>query len=140
MKPLTIDRIETPLAALWVLATGRGICSVRFDIGREKTLAEIPASPSRKALVPGGPLLRTAARQILEYLREERRAFSVRLDLIGFSVFELLVLKEVRAIPFGETRTYAQVAGHLRKPRETRRVRNILVRNPIPVADTAAAM
>ena len=133
MKPLYMDRIETPAGPIRLLATERGLCSVHFEKARGKTMGQVPGGPSRRVLTRGGTLLRRAERQILDYLGGQRRAFVLALDLRGFSPFERSVLKVVRGIPFGETRTYAQVALLSGNPRAARQVRDFLVGNPIPI-------
>jgi methylated-DNA-[protein]-cysteine S-methyltransferase len=133
MKPLYMNRIETPVGAIHLLATDRGMCSVHFEKARSKTMGQVPGGPSRRVLTQGGTLLRRAERQILEYLEERRRAFVLALDLRGFSPFERSVLKTVRGIPFGESHTYAQVALLSGNPRAARQVRDFLVVNPIPI-------
>lgn len=133
MKQVYLHRVETPLGVIWLLATGRGVCSIQFEVPRRRTLGQIPASPSRKELVSGGTVLRRAAREINEYLEGKRRRFSVRLDLSGFSSFDRSVLNLVRRIPYGETRPYVWIATQLGNPRLARRVQGLLAKNPLPI-------
>jgi O-6-methylguanine DNA methyltransferase len=133
MKPLFLDQIETSLGRIWLLATGRGVCSIRFVKPRQRAVVEVPPGPSRKELVMGGSLMRKAGRQIQDYLAGKRTSPTVRIDPAGLSAFEKSVLRAVRGVPFGETRTYAQVAALVGQPRSTRRVQSFLSRNPIPI-------
>jgi len=133
MKRVYLERVESPMGGIWLMGTGRGVCSVRFERPRHRVLGEVPASPSRKELVAGGALLRRAARQIREYLENERRAFTVRLDLSGLPALERSVLAAVRRVPYGETTTYASIAERVRDPRGTRRIQSILAANPLPL-------
>ena len=133
MRPLFLDQIETPLGPIWLLASGYGVCSLRFVKPKQRAVVEVPPGPSRKELVMGGPLIRKAGRQILEYLAGKRTSLTVRVDLAGLSTFEKSVLRAVRGVPFGETRTYAQVAAVVGEPRATRRVQSFLSKNPIPI-------
>jgi len=48
--------------------------------------------------------------EILRYLAKERVHFSTRIDFSGYTAFQKRVLEVVRAIPYGETRTYGEVA------------------------------
>jgi O-6-methylguanine DNA methyltransferase len=133
MKVLHLDRVDTPLGELWLLATGRGLCSARFAGPKARVLAEVPSSPSRKTLIRGGAFLRRASEEVSRYFAGERRAPEAKLDLSGLPRFEQAVLRAVRSIPPGETRTYAQIAAQAGAPRSTRRVQSILVRNPLPL-------
>ncbi|HNU35513.1 MAG TPA: MGMT family protein, partial [Methanomassiliicoccales archaeon] len=62
------------------------------------------------------PILQNAASQISEYLAGERREFTVPLRLEG-SEFDLKVWKEMSAIPYGEVRTYGDLAKAIGDPR-----------------------
>ncbi|MDL2259332.1 methylated-DNA--[protein]-cysteine S-methyltransferase [Deltaproteobacteria bacterium OttesenSCG-928-K17] len=66
-------------------------------------------------------VLRKARRQILEYLGGRRRKFDLPLNLNG-SEFQRTVLEAVRRIPYGETRSYKQIAEDVGHPRAARAV------------------
>ncbi|MDL2226594.1 methylated-DNA--[protein]-cysteine S-methyltransferase [Deltaproteobacteria bacterium OttesenSCG-928-M10] len=67
------------------------------------------------------PLLKKARRQIREYLAGKRRAFDLPLALSG-SDFQRTVLAAVLKIPYGETRSYGQIAEDIGRPRAARAV------------------
>lgn len=67
------------------------------------------------------PLLRKAKRQIREYLAGKRRAFDLPVALNG-SEFQRTVLAAVLKIPYGETRSYKQIAEDIGHPRAARAV------------------
>jgi len=54
-------------------------------------------------------------------------------DLIG-TPFQMRVWKEIRKIPFGETRTYSEIAEAIGNPRSYRAVANACGSNPIPIS------
>lgn len=66
-------------------------------------------------------VLRKAKRQIKEYLSGKRRGFDIPLALSG-SDFQQTVLAEVLRIPYGETRSYKQIAEDVGHPRAARAV------------------
>jgi AraC family transcriptional regulator of adaptative response/methylated-DNA-[protein]-cysteine methyltransferase len=63
-----------------------------------------------KAIVPGDhPILRRTAEQMREYLTGKRRNFDIPLSMHG-SDFQLAAWRALREIPYGETRSYADMA------------------------------
>jgi len=73
-----------------------------------------------------------AIEQLHEYLRGERRGFDLSLDLRG-TPFQLDVWKATRAVPYGETRSYGEIASSIGRPRAARAVGQALGANPIPI-------
>ena len=71
-----------------------------------------------------------AAGQILAYLRGERRGFDFPFAPSG-TAFQLSVWKELSRIPYGEVRTYGQIASALGKPGAARAVGMACNRNPL---------
>lgn len=78
------------------------------------------------------PLLEMAAVQISEYLAGERKEFTLPLALQG-SEFALKVWKEMAAIPYGEVRTYGELAKAIGCPGAARAVGQACNRNPISI-------
>lgn len=77
---------------------------------------------------------RTAAvrQQLEEYCRGERRVFTLALALRG-TPWQQAVWQAVAAIPFGETRTYGEVARGLGRPRAARAMGRANATNPLPI-------
>lgn len=73
-----------------------------------------------------------AANQIQEYLAGKRKRFDVSLKAQG-SDFQHRVWDEISRIPYGETRTYAQVAQAVGNPKAFRAVGMAAHRNPLPL-------
>ena len=78
------------------------------------------------------PLLSKGRDEILAYLRGERHSFDLPLDPMG-TPFQQAVWAELRRIPYGETRSYAQVAAGIGKPKAVRAVGQANHRNPLPI-------
>ena len=117
-------RVPTPIGDLLLLGDQRGLAEVRFD-------SEARAWP--KEADPGSPAsLADAVAQLDAYFAGQRRVFELPLALAG-SPFFVRVWEAVSAIPFGETRTYGQVAAALGRPRAARAVGLANGRNPLPI-------
>ncbi len=75
-------------------------------------------------------VLARAARQLNEYFKEERKAFDLPLQVNG-SEFQQRVCEAMLAIPFGQTRTYGEIAADLGVPAQA--VGQGCGGNPIPI-------
>lgn len=78
------------------------------------------------------PLLLETKRQLSEYFDGARSSFSLPLAPRG-TVFQQAVWKQLEAIPYGETRTYGQIAAALGKPTASRAVGGANHNNPIAI-------
>lgn len=76
-------------------------------------------------------LERTADEEIREYLAGERRDFSFSVRALG-TAFQCAVWDEASAIPYGERRTYAEIADAI-GTRAYRAVGTALAKNPVPL-------
>jgi methylated-DNA-[protein]-cysteine S-methyltransferase len=112
--------IETELGRLYLAANERGLCRVELHEAGIASLTEVPVE------------LAEAARQLQEYARGERREFQLELDLRG-SEFELRVWNALRAIPWGQTRTYGEIARAIGDPGAARAVGRANGCNPLPI-------
>ena len=72
------------------------------------------------------------ATQLEQYFARERREFDVALNLDG-TPFQLAVWQELLRIPYGETRSYGEIARNLGKPGAARAVGMANNANPIPI-------
>jgi O-6-methylguanine DNA methyltransferase len=70
--------------------------------------------------------------QLHDYLRRERDAFSVALDVRG-TAFQQRVWEAIQYIPYGKTRAYAEVAEEIGRPEALRAVGQAVGANPIPI-------
>jgi methylated-DNA-[protein]-cysteine S-methyltransferase len=78
-------------------------------------------------------LLREAARQLALYAEGTRTRFDLPLDLAGLSDFRRRVMQACMAIPFGEFRTYGDLAAAAGSPGAARAVGQVMHRNPLPI-------
>jgi methylated-DNA-[protein]-cysteine S-methyltransferase len=80
----------------------------------------------------GDPVLREASRQLGEYFGGERERFDLPLSFAG-TTFQRQVWQALLSIPFGETRSYAQIAAQIGNPTAVRAVGAANGRNPISI-------
>ena len=72
-------------------------------------------------------------REIAEYLKKEREVFSIPIDWGSYTPFQKSVLEETLAIPYGETRSYGEVAAAIGKPKASRAVGQAQKSNQVPL-------
>jgi methylated-DNA-[protein]-cysteine S-methyltransferase len=89
-------------------------------------------APPAGFTVAESPILRETATQLTEYFGGKRRAFDLPLAPRGTD-FMLSVWKTLRDIPFGETRSYKEIAARVGKPKASRAVGMANNRNPIAI-------
>jgi O-6-methylguanine DNA methyltransferase len=125
--------IDTPVGVMRAAATRRGI--VRLTLPRESgrgfqawLARALPDAESVDWL----PHLDKLRQELAEYFDGKRTEFDVPLDLRG-TPFQLRVWNALLAIPYGETRSYLDVARELRAPRAVRAVGAANGSNPIPI-------
>lgn len=119
--------LATPIGKLTLIAADDHLAAIHFDgQGLERFRRGVPARDD------GWPVLTEAKRQLGEYFAGERRAFDLPLDF-GGTAFQRSVWEMLRAIPYGETWSYADVANRLGHPTATRAVGAANGRNPIPI-------
>lgn len=109
-----VDRITTPLGPMLVGATEKGLCLLEF-VDRRALARQVERITRRlgAAFVPGtNAMVREVARQIDTYFLGERRSFDVPLIPAG-TPFQGEVWGALQAIPYGETRSYGELAASL---------------------------
>src|SRR6266516_1650143 len=104
---MTYTTVDTPYGPLLLVASDAGLVRIAFELeGFDEVLASFDG-PLHEAT--GGPAC--AARvQLEEYFAGERDNFELDLDLSGIDGFRRSALEEMAAIPYGETRTYRELA------------------------------
>ncbi|MFA9492017.1 MAG: methylated-DNA--[protein]-cysteine S-methyltransferase [Anaerolineales bacterium] len=114
---------------LFVGMTDHGLVSLQFVDTEDEFRARI--EQRRIVYAPGK--LEEATQQVGEYLRGERKAFQLPVDLSGMTPFQQTVLNEVSEVPRGEVVTYGDLARRIGKPRAARAVGQALGSNPVPI-------
>ncbi len=124
-------RIDTPVGELRLASSGVGLAYVELPHASGRGLVGwlrrcAPEARVEEAFAPN----RAAAAQILEYLAGKRERFELELDLRG-TAFQRAVWDALQGIPYGETRTYAQVARQVGRPAAVRAVGAANGANPV---------
>ncbi|KAA6436463.1 methylated-DNA--[protein]-cysteine S-methyltransferase [Agrococcus sediminis] len=126
--------LDTALGTLLVAATPAGLVSVTFDGAHpEQTLDRLAVELSPR-LLEAPARLDDAARRLERLIAGRARAFDGPLDLSLARGFGREVVERLREIPYGETRSYAEVAAAVGSPRAVRAVGTACRRNPLPIA------
>ena len=120
-------RMKSPVGRLTLVATDRGLAAILWENDR----------PHRERLHidvedNGHPVLVETERQLAEYFAGRRTRFALTLDWSG-TVFQRQVWNALLTIPFGETRSYAQIAQQIGKPTAARAVGAANGRNPVSI-------
>lgn len=124
---LFYKRMESPVGKLKLVASDKGLVAVLWEDDRPgRVRLEEPVENDRH------PVLVETERQLGEYFAGKRKTFSVSLDMRGTS-FQKDVWGALRAIPFGETRSYGQLAKQLGNPKASRAVGAANGRNPVSI-------
>ena len=108
--------MESPVGKRKLVASDQALVAVLWEkeSARRVRLSELVANDRH-------PVLLKTERQLGEYFSGKRRTFSIDLEMRG-TCFQKDVWGALLAIPFGETRSYAQVAKQLGNPRAMRAV------------------
>lgn len=126
-KRLVYKWVDSPIGKLKLVATDEGLAGILWEkerSGRVRLNGPV-ADPSHAVLVE-------AERQLGEYFRGQRKAFSLTLDFAG-TAFQRQVWTALLTIPFGETRSYSQLARQIGNPTATRAVGAANGRNPVAI-------
>jgi methylated-DNA-[protein]-cysteine S-methyltransferase len=126
METLHYSRISSPAGPLLLASSEKGLVLLEFDRGvfpPRKPKAEWKESAA--ALAP-------YVSELNEYFAGRRREFRFPLDLRG-TEFQVRCWRALLDIPYGETRTYADIARAVRQPKGFRAVGLANNRNPIAI-------
>lgn len=125
--------VDSPLGRLLVGATGKGVCAVAMgssDADLERALhREYPAA----AIARDTAAIAGHARTVLDHLSGRVPRLELPLD-VQATAFQWQVWNALAAIPYGETRSYAEVARTVGRPRAARAVARACATNPVALA------
>lgn len=124
--------VETKIGTLGIAEEGQFLTHLFF--WQEK----VRQDKTRQDKAPDGavekwtPFLRGVAKEIKEYLNGKRQQFDIPLKLYGTD-FQLAVWSALLTIPYGETRSYRDIAEQIGNPKSCRAVGMANHRNPIAI-------
>ena len=120
---------ETPIGPIGIYASSLGIVRISFLEGEVREAEDKQISDLFKAF----QFITQALTEIYQYLNGQLIEFSVPIDWGGMQPFQREVLEFVARIPYGEVRTYGEIAAAINSPGAGRAVGSALARNPIPL-------
>lgn len=128
--------IDSPVGPLRIAVSDIGVAEVSYtaseseDEFRKRVLARgfdlVPIDAAAGDIAP-------VSQQLSEYFGGQRTRFDLPIDFGGLTPFTRSVLDATAAVPFGEVKTYGDIAAQIGSPGASRAVGNALGRNPIPV-------
>ncbi len=120
-------RVQSPVGLLTLVASEQGLAAVLWP---DDPPGRVRLDLAEEA--PDHPMIREAERQLAEYFAGRRIEFDLPLDPSG-TPFQQKVWSALRSIPFGETRTYAEVATQIGHPGAARAGGAASGRNPLSI-------
>ncbi|AEA67038.1 methylated-DNA--protein-cysteine methyltransferase [Pseudomonas sp. St386] len=126
MLPL-YKTIQSPVGQLILVARETRLAAILWENER---LNRVRLGPLEED--PQHPVLKETERQLLEYFAGQRRRFELELDFAGTD-FQIRVWQALLTIPFGETRSYRDIAIQIGQPTAVRAVGAANGRNPISI-------
>jgi methylated-DNA-[protein]-cysteine S-methyltransferase len=125
--------VPSPIGPLGLAVSERGVVAVQVgvaDLAGWRYSIRGAAHPGNS---PDPALLTEAARQLAAFFDGALRDFDLPIDRSGWSAFQEEVAAQQLSIPFGETRSYGEVARLLGRPRAARAVGRVGAANPVAV-------
>lgn len=138
MELLNCTRLASPVGPLFLAASAQGLVALEFDrrLPGQQTIRPNPrdlrVESKSVRFEESGRELSRYLRELEEYFASRRREFSFPLDLRG-SDFQVACWRALLKIPYGETRSYADIARAVGRPRGFRAVGMANNRNPIAI-------
>ncbi len=119
--------IDSPVGKLKLVASPKGLSAILWenDDPKRVRLGDMNEDDSN-------PFLQTTQAELTEYFAGKRRDFSVPLDFLG-TEFQKKVWTALLTIPYGKTKSYAEIALQIGNPKAVRAVGAANGKNPISI-------
>lgn len=138
METLRSTLLHSSIGPLFLAASDKGLFALEFDarLPGQQTIRPNPRNLREESKAvrfeQSDHAMRPYVRELEEYFTGTRREFSFPLDLRG-TEFQLACWRALLAIPYGKTRTYADIARAVGRPQGFRAVGMANNRNPIAI-------
>lgn len=132
-EPVYYATVQLPMGRFLVASTDRGLC--RLTLPGEEVVnfwSWLDRHFSKSPLHENVSRHEEVAEQLGAYFRGELREFDLKLDLRA-TPFQKAVLQRIAEIPYGQTRSYSQIATSIGRPQAPRAVGAATGSNPIPI-------
>lgn len=123
----TFITMPSPVGELKLVANGSRLAAILWENDKPN---RVKLGPMTEAA--DNPILVRAVKQLQEYFAGTRNQFDLELDFAGTD-FQKKVWQALLTIPFGETRSYSQIAEHIGNPSAVRAVGAANGKNPISI-------
>ena len=118
---------KSPVGVLKLVASDRGLAAILWENDDPRRVRLSPLKENN-----AHPILLEAERQLKDYFAGKLQTFSVKLDFAG-TEFQKKVWGALLTIPFGETRSYAEIARQIGQPKAVRAVGAANGKNPLSI-------
>jgi methylated-DNA-[protein]-cysteine S-methyltransferase len=125
--------VDSPIGRLLLAATPKGLVRIGFGTENHEAMLEDIAHRLSPRVLEAPERLDRVRRELDEYFAGRRHDFSTPLDWSLSTGFRQRVLKAIAAIPFGEVRTYKEMAKAAGNPAAVRAAGSACGSNPIPL-------
>ena len=138
METLAYTIFSSPVGPLFLAVSGRGLVALEFDcrLPGQQSIRPNPrdlrSESTKVRFEASDSLLESYVAEVQQYFAGARRRFEFPLDLRG-TQFQLACWRALLDIPYGETRTYADIARAVSRPQGFRAVGMANNRNPIAI-------
>jgi len=130
--PIYTDELNgTPLGDLRLAASDFGLIAIEWADAQPELDAFL--ARFKRPIQQDDRVLAPYVKQMREYLGGKRRTFTIPVDWTIFRPFQREALQAVFRIPYGETRTYAEIAAQINRPLAYRAVGRANATNPMPL-------
>ncbi|MFS2223257.1 methylated-DNA--[protein]-cysteine S-methyltransferase [Pantoea sp. B65] len=125
--PYFCKLIASPVGMLTLVASDQGLTAILWENDNPQRVRLPPLTENNQH-----PLLLETERQLNDYFAGRRQRFDLPLDFVG-TEFQKKVWAALVAIPFGETRSYGEIARQIGHPQAVRAVGAANGRNPLSI-------
>lgn len=131
-QQLTYTVFQTDAGWMAVMASGQGLVRTTLPRPSEEEALKALGERTHQAIRSDEQFADLVAR-LQGYFCGENPSFPDRLDLAGGTPFQCAVWEGARRIPYGETRSYGELAEEIGRPRAARAVGQAMSRNPVAI-------
>jgi len=129
------SEMDSPIGPLTIATTGKGVCWLEFgklDDNMFILKRWVKRWINSDQLFEAGSELDDVKQQLTEYFAKQRYEFDLQVDLYG-TPFQKLVWNSLMDIPYGETRSYKDIAIKINAPKAVRAIGGANNSNPVSI-------
>ncbi|MBN1481305.1 methylated-DNA--[protein]-cysteine S-methyltransferase [candidate division KSB1 bacterium] len=130
-RTIYVTSFPWDVTCLWLAASNQGLSVIEFE--RKQSFDSFKERFNGRLFEQMNDILYKVVEQLDNYFRGQPEAFNIPLDFLAGTTFQKAVWHQVRAIPYGRTKTYGQIANELGQSRAVRAVGVANGANPLPV-------